>query len=101
MTSHLNCYKKPFFVGSDGLYDVFIVLQERMSFRRKIRTNLEINQAQIKKNNTEIQAQVSVASLIDKRKRVKCPSAQLNQAWIHGDFSIALFIFIIETKLTS
>lgn len=60
-----------------------------MSFRSKLsRINLEINQAQIylkKKRSIDIQAQVSVA----KAKRVKCPSAELSQAWIHRDASIA------------
>lgn len=52
------------------------------------------------KKSMEIQVKVSVAGLMDKRKEGKCPSAELNQAWIHGDISMVLFIFIIKTKLT-
>lgn len=72
-----------------------------MSLRSKLsRIKFEINHAHIKKKSIEIHVQVSVAGLMDKRKEEKCPSAELNQAWIHGDISMVLFIFIIKTKLT-
>lgn len=64
-----------------------------MSFKSKLRINLEINQ------NIEIQVQVSAPGWTDKRQRLESPSAELNWAWIHRDISIALFIFIIATVL--